>query len=115
MRQPKPLLLLTFSIVTIIPLLSCSSAHSADERYFLVTTNVKLPYWQSAGNGFIQEAKQWKLRADFVGPDSYDPKAEVEEFRKAMQAKPTGILISAADANLLKDDIDKAIAAGVPV
>jgi ribose transport system substrate-binding protein len=115
MRQPRPLLLLTFAIVAIVPLLSCGSAHSADERYFLVTTNVKLPYWQSAGNGFIQEAKQWKLRADFVGPDSYDPKAEVEEFRKAVQANPTGILVSAAEENLLKEDIDKAIAAGIPV
>ena len=32
-----------------------------------------------------------------------------------MQKKATGILLSVADANVLKDSIDKAIAAGVPV
>jgi ribose transport system substrate-binding protein len=115
MRQHRQLLLLSFLLLMSISLLSCGSAHSADERYFFVTTNVKLPYWQSAGAGFIQEAKKWNIRADFVGPDTYDPQAEVEEFRKAMKASPTGILVSAADANLLKDEINGAIAAGVPV
>jgi ribose transport system substrate-binding protein len=115
MRPHKNSLLLLSLAFLIIPLLNCGSEHNAEERYFFVTTNVKLPYWQSAGNGFIQEAKQWKLRADFVGPDTYDPKAEVDEFRKAVQAKPSGILVSVADASLLKDDIDKAIAAGIPV
>jgi ribose transport system substrate-binding protein len=115
MRERGPFLLTCSLILLMVPLLSCGSEHTGEERYFLVTTNVKLPYWRSAGNGFIQEAEQWKLRADFVGPDTYDPKAELEEFRKAVQAKPTGILVSAADANLLKDEIDKAIAAGIPV
>ncbi len=115
MRERGKLLLLSSLILLVVPMLSCSSEHSADERYFLVTTNLKLPYWQSAGAGFVQEAKQWKLRADFVGPDTYDPNAELTEFRNAVAAKPSGILVSAADANLLKDDIDKAIAAGIPV
>jgi ribose transport system substrate-binding protein len=115
MRQPNKLLLLAFLILAIIPLLNCGSAHSAEEHYFFVTTNIKLPYWHSAGAGFIQEAKQWGLHADFVGPDTYDPKAELDEFRKAVAAKPSGILISAADAKLLTDDIDKAITAGIPV
>jgi ribose transport system substrate-binding protein len=115
MREHGKLLLLSSLILLVAPMLSCGSEHSADERYFLVTTNLKLPYWQSAGAGFVQEAKQWKLRADFVGPDTYDPNAELTEFRNAVAAKPSGILVSAADANLLKDDIDKAIAAGIPV
>jgi ribose transport system substrate-binding protein len=115
MRERGKFLLLSSLILLVVPMLSCGSEHSADERYFFVTTNVKLPYWQSAGAGFVQEAKEWKLRADFVGPDTYDPKAELQEFRNAVQAKPSGILVSAADANLLKDDIDQAIAAGIPV
>jgi ribose transport system substrate-binding protein len=111
MRQRRKLLLSSALMLLVVPMMNCGSGHSADERYFFVTTNVKLPYWQSAGNGFIQEAKQWKLRADFVGPDTYDPNAELDEFRKAVQAKPSGILVSAADAKLLKEDIDNAIAA----
>jgi ribose transport system substrate-binding protein len=50
-----------------------------------------------------------------VGPDTYDPAAEQQAFEKALSTKPTGILISAADAKLLTTNIDKAIASGVPV
>jgi len=32
-----------------------------------------------------------------------------------VQSKPTGILVSVADPSLLKDDIDQAVAAGIPV
>jgi ribose transport system substrate-binding protein len=50
-----------------------------------------------------------------VGPDSYDPQAEHEAFVKALAKKPSGILVSVADSNILKADIDNAIAQGVPV
>ena len=49
------------------------------------------------------------------GPDTYDPKAEQKAFQEAVQSKPTGILVSVADPSLLKDDIDQAVAAGIPV
>src|SRR5205085_1033866 len=49
------------------------------------------------------------------GPDEYDPNAEKAAFEKALTKKPTGILVSAADAKLLTASIDKAIASGVPV
>ena len=50
-----------------------------------------------------------------AGPDSYDPKAEQKAFQEAVQGKATGILVSVADPSLLKDDIDRAVAAGIPV
>ena len=56
-----------------------------------------------------------KCALTLSGPNTYDPKAEVEAFERAVSQKPTGILVSAADPNLLKDSIDKAIAAGIPV
>jgi ribose transport system substrate-binding protein len=39
----------------------------------------------------------------------------VQEFRNAVAAKPSGILVSVNDATLLGPEIDNAIAAGVPV
>jgi len=114
-ERHQPFLCLLFLSLSLLPFLSCSSAHNADERYFLVVANLKVPYWQTAQAGFMQMAVQWKVRADFVGPDTYDPQAQLEEFRKAVQAKPSGILVAPADPKLLKDDIDKAIAAGIPV
>ena len=100
----------------ILPLLNCgSSAHSPEEKYFLVATNVKLPYWQQAAAGLTKAALQMKVQAEMVGPDSYDPKAEREQFQRALSKKPAGILISVADPNLMKSDIDAAVAQGVPV
>lgn len=91
------------------------SMHDPAEHYFLVTTNVKLPYWQTAAAGFTQAAKQLQIQATVVGPDTYNAQEEVNEFRKALQKKPAGILVSAADAALLQPVIDEAIGAGVPV
>jgi ribose transport system substrate-binding protein len=96
-------------------LTSCGSAHDQDEKYYLVSTNVKIPYWQAGSAGLFQAATQLKVRSEFSGPDSYDPKAEQKAFREAVQSKPTGILVSVADPSLLKDDIDQAVAAGIPV
>jgi ribose transport system substrate-binding protein len=104
-----------FSLALMLLLVSCGTGHDADEKYFLITNNIQVPYWQTAGAGFAQAAKELKVRSEFVGPDTFDPKAEQAAFQKAVQQKPTGILISVADANLMKTDIDQAIAAGIPV
>jgi ribose transport system substrate-binding protein len=96
-------------------LTSCGSAHDQDEKYFLISTNVKIPYWQAGSAGLFQAAQQLKVRSEFAGPDTYDPKAEQTAFQKAVQSKPTGILVSVADPSLLKDDIDQAVSAGIPV
>jgi ribose transport system substrate-binding protein len=98
----------------LVPLVSCGGGHSG-ETYMLISTNVKVPYWQSAGSGFQQAANQLKLAYAFTGPDTYDPAAEKDAFKTAVAKKPDGILISVADPSLLKDDIDSAIAAGIPV
>jgi ribose transport system substrate-binding protein len=90
-------------------------SHQPAEKYFLVCTNSKIPYWQEAGAGLVAAAKELKVQAEMVGPDSYDPNAEREEFRKAMAKKPAGILVSPGNPEVLKGDIDAAIAAGIPV
>jgi len=96
-------------------LLSCGSAHEADENYYLISANIQVPYWKTAGAGFIDAARDMKVRSQFTGPDSYDPKAEQQALQEAVQKKATGILISVTDPALLKADIDNAIAAGIPV
>ncbi|HZQ21377.1 MAG TPA: substrate-binding domain-containing protein [Terriglobales bacterium] len=99
----------------LIASLGCGTAHDEKEKYVLVSDNLQIPYWQAAAAGFSQAANQLKVRNDIVGPDTFDPKAEQQAFAKALQEKPTGILVSAADPGLLKDDIAQAIAAGIPV
>ncbi len=97
-------------------LAGCSKAeHDVEERYYLVCLNVKIPYWQAAQAGLHHAASQLKVRAEMIGPDTYDAKAQQQEFQSALRHKPTGILVSPADAELLKADIDGAIGQGIPV
>ncbi len=96
-------------------MLSCGSRHDSDEYFVLVAANLQVPYWQTAGAGFSKAAAQMKVRTDYLGPNNYDPKAEREALDRAVQQKATGILLAVTDPALLKDGIDKAIAAGIPV
>jgi ribose transport system substrate-binding protein len=99
-----------------IPILGCGgSQHSVDEKYFLIATNIKLPYWEAAGSGLVRAAQMMQVEAHFVGPETYDPKAQQQEFEKVLGQKPTGIMISPADPELMKADIDRAIGQGIPV
>ena len=104
----------TFALLP-LALLSCGGQHSADERYYLVSANTKVPYWQEAQAGLFRGAAQLQVKAEMLGPDTYDPKAEHEQFQDVLKRKPSGILVSASDPNLLKEDIDAAIAQGIPV
>ena len=105
---------LTF--VGLVLLSACSQPrHAGDERYYLVASNIKIPYWQAAAEGLNRAASEMKVTAQMVGPDKYDPNEQREHFRSAVAKKPSGILVSAADPELLKGDIDAAIAAGIPV
>ena len=101
-------------LILFVSLTACGR-HDSDEKYFLVSDNIRLPYWQEAKAGFMQAASDLKVQAKMVGPDTYDPKAELQAFQSAVQQKPAGILISVADPSVLTYDIDKAIAAGIPV
>lgn len=103
-------------ILILFFLLSCGSAHNSDEYFVFVAANIQLPYWKTAGSGFSHAAGEFKgVRFDFTGPQSYDPKAERDALDQAVQKKATGILLSVADTAVLKDSIDKAIAASIPV
>jgi ribose transport system substrate-binding protein len=104
--------------LTILPLFlaGCSSSqHSADESYYLISTNITVPYWQEARAGLNRAGTQMHVKVDMVGPDTYDPKAERDQLREILKKKPTGIVVSASDANLMKPEIDDAIAQGVAV
>jgi ribose transport system substrate-binding protein len=115
MLRSHRILPLVSSILLSLFVLSCGSSHDSDEYYVFVTANLQVPYWKAAGNGFSHAANDFKVRSDFTGPQNYDPKAERDALDQAVQKKATGILLSVADAAQLKDGIDKAVAAGIPV
>lgn len=101
------LLLLTFG---------CSnSRHESTETYYLIASNIKLPYWQAALAGLERASTDLKVKAEMTGPDTYDTQAQREQFRQVIAKKPAGIMISVADPELMRSEIDSAIGAGIPV
>lgn len=89
--------------------------HSKKEVFYLISVNSSLPYWQTAAAGFNKAAAEYKVTAKVVGPTNYDAQGELAELQSAIKAKPAGILISVADADVLKPGIDAAVSAGIPV
>lgn len=119
MRTTAKLLSLAAPGALFLALAGCggSSAHAPTENYVLVADNIKLPYWQAAAAGIKQAAADIGVKYEVAGSETHDAAAERREFQRILnrQPKPTGILVSAADAELLKSDIDAAISQGVPV
>ena len=60
--------------ILLVFLASCGTGHDSEEKYFLIAANNKIPYWQAASAGLFQAAQQLKVRSEFAGPDTYDPK-----------------------------------------
>ncbi|HWR16530.1 MAG TPA: substrate-binding domain-containing protein [Terriglobales bacterium] len=102
-------------LVAVALLLGCGRRHEADEYYVMVVANKSIPYWQTAASGFYEAARQMNVKAEVVGPDNYDPNAEKQEFQRILAKKPAGIIISAADPELMKSEIDAAASQGIPV
>lgn len=113
MKSAMKLVALLLSPAVLL-LISCGR-HSQSEVYYLVSNNLALQYWKTAEAGFNSAAARYKVTAKVVGPETYDPQAELQELNRAVASKPAGILISVADEALLKPGIDAAINAGIPV
>ena len=99
-------------------MLACSTSCNTNrntEVYYLIAANVQLPYWQAAANGFNKAATKYQVQAKIVGPQSYDPLAELDALQQAIRAQPSGILISVSDVSTLEREIDTAVQQGIPV
>ena len=105
------------AVVAMSLLCACGGRHDAGETFVLVSANTKIAYWQEAAEGLRTAAREMGVNSEMVGPETWDPKAEKEEFLNVVHRKipPAGILVSAAEPELLRDAIDAAAAAGIPV
>ena len=103
-------------ILAALGLSSCQQPyHEPEEHYVFIASNINLPYWQEAQAGLVDAAKQMGVKADFEGPDKFDPKEELDAFQKAVASKPSGIMVSVSRPELFHDAINAAIVVGVPV
>jgi ribose transport system substrate-binding protein len=109
-------LLLALSIAVLVCIESCGTARPVSQgTYYLIATNVKIPYWQWALAGLNHAASQLHVKAEMLGPDTYQPRGQHEAFQRVLSLDPAGILISVGDRRLMRADIDSAIARGIPV
>jgi ribose transport system substrate-binding protein len=109
------LILSTFAAVAVLT--GCAApAHLPEEKYYLVATNIKVPYWQTALAGLEKASSSMRgIRTEMIGPDTFDSNAEHQEFQRAISEGAKGILVSVSDPKALQADIDKAISMGIPV
>src|ERR1700678_4503889 len=68
------------SAMLILGLAACSSSrHEASEKYYLVVSNTKVAYWQTASAGLSQAGHKSGVAYDMGGPDSYDTEDEIQQ------------------------------------
>lgn len=107
------LLLIAFAATM---LTSCQKAyHEQEERYVFIAANINLPYWQEAQAGLQDASKQMGVKAEFDGPEKLDAQEELKAFQKAVDSKPSGILVSVARPDVFQNAINNAIVVGIPV
>jgi ribose transport system substrate-binding protein len=63
----------------------------------------------------LDAAKMLGVKAELIGPTTYDPDAEVGMFRKVVEQQPAGICVSAARPEVFQAEINKAVLLGIPV
>ncbi len=114
MRFAKRIVSVTLAAVCAALFAGCGR-HSSSEHFYLVATNTKLAYWQSAAAGLDKIAAQYHVHAEMRGPENFDAQAEVQEFRAVVALKPAGILVSVVDPKLMLPEINAAMDAGIPV
>jgi len=116
MRRRRPRLVALFIFVVAELSASCAKPyHETNERYVLVATNIKLPYWQKAQAGFLDAAKALGVTGELVGPTDYAPNAELLMFRQIVEEHPAGICLSAGRPEIFQAEIDMAVAQGIPI
>ena len=116
MRRYAAGLLVLFTFAAAAYLASCAKPyHQETERYVFVSTNINLPDWKQEEAGFLDAAQSLGVKAELVGPETYDPLGEITVFRKVIDQNPTGICLSAAKPEMFTAEIEKAVAAGIPV
>jgi ribose transport system substrate-binding protein len=89
--------------------------HQEGERYVFVAFNTSLPYWQEADAGLGDAAKQMGVKAELTGPAAFSVEDELKAFQQAVAQKPSGIMLSASNAEAFKEPINAAVAQGIPV
>lgn len=87
---------------------------TSNEEYIYVSSMGNLEFFNAHKYGWKWAGQVLGVKATYVGPAEIDAPGEVAAFDQAIAKKPAGICVFAWDPSL-GPDIDKAVAAGIPV
>lgn len=88
---------------------------SKNEKYVMVTFVSGIEYWKGAYKGMQEAAKNLGVSTEYTGATDYDINQEVTVLDQVIAQKPAGILLTCINPDALKEPINQAIAAGIPV
>lgn len=94
---------------------AAAGSSDATGTYVFLPKSLNNPYWVDARKGMEAEATKLGVKAQFLGPDTDDAGQQVAIFEQILATKPAGIAISPNDPASVKNIIDQARAAGIPV
>jgi simple sugar transport system substrate-binding protein len=72
-------------------------------------------FWCTVEDGIRQAADDMNVNATILGPDSFDLEKTAALIDQAVAAQPDGIAVTVTDADLFREPIQSALAAGIPV
>jgi ribose transport system substrate-binding protein len=84
------------------------------EEYIAVACMGNLEYFRAHKYAWKQIGDQLGVKTSYIGPAEYDVPGQIAAFNQAIARKPAGIAVFGVEASL-KPEIDKAVAAGIPV
>jgi len=88
---------------------------SADGEYYMISFFAGAEYFKGCFAGFEAAATEAGVKAYYMGSPGSDLNAEVTVLEQVIAKNPKGIAVSCVNPDGLKDAIDKANAAGIPV
>ncbi|RFC63480.1 sugar ABC transporter substrate-binding protein [Fulvimarina endophytica] len=73
------------------------------------------PFWSVVKNGVEQAAKNTGANVSYRAPETFDMVAMSQLIDAAVNQEPDGLAVSVPDADALRQSIERAVAAGIPV
>ena len=86
-----------------------------DQTYYMVTFLSGYSFWTECWRGFQDAAALLGVEAKYGGTTEYDVNSAVTSLEQIIALKPTGMAVTAMDADAYKDPINNAIASGIPI
>ncbi|MEP5515114.1 MAG: substrate-binding domain-containing protein [Bauldia litoralis] len=82
---------------------------------FVVHGSASDPYWSVVKRGVDDAAALTGAQIEYYNPQVFDVIGQARLLDAAIAAGPDGIAVSIADADAMRDGVEKALAAGIPV